>query len=86
MIRVKVIEEFTLNDYNKLQNIKRAKNDVAGRLFVNDEFECDNEMAEYLTGKNALNKKVVDIIEVKIDKKETVEKKETKKDTKKKKK
>ncbi len=76
MIKVKVIEEFTLKDFDKLENIKRANADEKGKLFVGDEFNCDENMAKYLTGNNLLGKTVVEIIEVKEEKKE---KKETKK-------
>lgn len=64
MIRVEVIEEFTLNDFKKLKNIVRKGKDVAGRLYVGDTFECDQDMMEYLTGKNKFNKVVVKVIEV----------------------
>lgn len=65
MIKCVVLEEFTLNDYDKLKNIKRSKIDTYGRLYVNDEFECDEAMAKYLTGGNDKGKVVVKIIEVK---------------------
>ena len=64
MIKVKVIEDFTLKDFNKLKNIVRAKQNVQGSLFKGDIFECDEVMAKYLTGDNALNKVVVEVIEV----------------------
>lgn len=64
MIKVKVIEDFTLKDFNKLKNIVRTKQNVEGSLFKDDIFECDEAMAKYLTGDNALNKVVVEVIEV----------------------
>lgn len=64
MIKCKVIEKFDLKDFDKLQNIKRKAADVKGTLFVGDEFECDEQMAKYLTGENVLKKTVVEIIEV----------------------
>jgi hypothetical protein len=65
MIKVKVIEDFTLKDFSKLKNIVRVKTDVEGRLFKGDTFECTEEMARYLTGENVLGKTVVEFIEVK---------------------
>lgn len=89
MIKCIVTEDFSLREYGKLTNITRKARNVEGKLFVGDTFECDNEMAEYLTGKNPLNKVVVDVIEVKEakvveEKEETTEVKEPKKTTKKK--
>jgi len=86
MIKCKVIKEFTLSKFSELKNIKRANLDTDGRLYVNDEFECDNEMAEYLTGKNDKGNVVVKVIEIipeKVIEKEEVEQ-EAKKPTKKK--
>lgn len=70
MIKCKVIEQFTLESFDKLKNIKRAKIEERGKLFVGDEFECDEEMVKYLTGGNAKNKVVVKVIEVLPEKKE----------------
>ena len=64
MIKVKVIEGFTLEKFNELKNIKRTGKDIKGFLNVGDEFECTKEMADYLSGNNPLNKKVIQIIEV----------------------
>lgn len=64
MVKVRVIEEFTLKDFQKLQNIERASRDEKGRLFANDKFECDEKMFDYLTGNNKLGKKVVEVIEI----------------------
>ena len=64
MIKVEVIERFTLNDFDKLKNIVRAKTDVKGTLFVGDTFECDEDMVKYLTGDNSQGKVVVRVIEV----------------------
>ena len=68
MIKCKVVEKFDLKDFDKLKNIKRKSADVKGTLYVDDEFECDEEMAKYLTGDNALNKVVVKVIEVEPEK------------------
>lgn len=60
-----VTEDFTLKDFAKLSNITRKARNIPGKLFVGDTFECDDSMADYLTGNNPLNKKVVDVIEIK---------------------
>ncbi len=64
MIKCEVIEKFNLKDFAKLKNIKRVGKDVEGKLFEGDTFECDEAMADYLTGNNVLKKAVVKIIEV----------------------
>lgn len=64
MIKCEVVEKFNLKDFAKLKNIKRVAKDVEGKLFVGDTFECDEAMADYLTGNNVLKKAVVKIIEV----------------------
>ena len=65
MIKCEVIEEFTFGEFLKLKNIKRssARNEI-GRLYVKDTFECDKEIAKYLSGNNHKGIKVVKIIEV----------------------
>lgn len=81
MVECKTIKEFTLEDFDKLKNIKRIDKEEEGRLFVGDTFECDDKMADYLTGNNNAKQIVVEIIreipEVKEKSKE--EKKEVKK-------
>ena len=64
MIKCRVIENFTLEDYDKLKNIKRNLKKANKKLYVGDTFECDKKMVEYLTGSNIYNKKVIKIIEV----------------------
>lgn len=64
MIKCEVIEKFNLKDFAKLKNVKRVAKDVEGKLFVGDIFECDEAMADYLTGNNVLKKAVVKVIEV----------------------
>ena len=79
MIKVRVIEDFTLGKFNELKNIKRAnfnkKED--GHLYVDDVFECSEEMAQYLMEKNAKNRAFVKIVEVVPEEQENVEKKTT---------
>lgn len=64
MIKVEVIENFTLKDFDKLKNIVRFDKDKKGTLFIKDTFECDEKMARYLTGDNIFKKVVVKIIEI----------------------
>lgn len=80
MIKVEVIEKFTLKDFNELKNIKRKSVEKEGTLYVGDTFECSEDMAKYLTGDNALKKAVVKVIEIAPQKieKEAVDIKEEK--------
>ena len=64
MVKVEVIQEFTLEKFNEIKNIVRKGQDEKGKLFVGDKFECTKDIAEYLTGKNAKNVTVVKVIEV----------------------
>lgn len=64
MVRVKATQDFTLGDFGKLKNIQRARYDEKGKLFKGDVFECDELMADYLTGGNSQKKVVVKVIEV----------------------
>ena len=70
MVTCEVIEEFTLKDFDKLTNIKRKNVDTIGRLYVGDVFDCEDEMATYLTGGNVKRKVVVKILEIVPVKKE----------------
>jgi len=82
MIKVKVIEEFTLKKFDELKNIVRAGKEEKGKLFVKDIFECDEKMAKYLTNEtqNPVNRAVVEVIEV-IPEEKAVKKTATKKTT-----
>ena len=64
-IKVQAITPFTLRDFHKITNIVRKNAEKEGMLFKDDIFECDEEMAKYLTGKNERGNVVVKIIEVK---------------------
>lgn len=64
MIKCEVIEDFRLGDFKKLKNIVRKGKSLEGYLYKGDTFECDEEMAEYLTGHNKLNKSFVKVIEL----------------------
>lgn len=76
MIKVRAIEDFTLQGFDKLKNIIRKGKEQEGKLFIGDIFECDEKMADYLTGNNPINRAVVKVIEV-IPEKENTEKKTT---------
>lgn len=65
MVKVEVIESFTLGKYDEIsKSLVRKGAEERGKLFVGDIFECNKEMAEYLTGKNRLNRPFVKIIEI----------------------
>ena len=64
MIKVEVIEPFTLGKFDELKNIARKSVDTPGQLNVGDIFECEEEMFNYLNGKNDKGKVVVKLIEV----------------------
>ena len=71
MVKCEVIEKFTLKEFDKLKNIERASNiGKYGELNPRDTFECDEKMADYLTGNNASNKVVVKVVEVMPEKKD----------------
>ena len=63
---MEAIKKFSLKDFNKIKIIKRKDNniynDIYGKLFPGDIFECSNKMAEYLTGDNENNNVVAKFI------------------------
>lgn len=64
MINCKVIENFTLEKFNELENVKKVEKRKDNEFGIGDTFECTEKMADYLTGNNALNKTVVKVIEI----------------------
>lgn len=70
MVKCETIKEFTLERFDELKNIQRVKKDEENilneqkRLIVRDVFECTEELADYLSGNNAINEVVVKVIEV----------------------
>lgn len=64
MIKCEVIENFTLEKHNELKNVKKIVDRKDNEFGARDTFECTKDMAEYLTGKNVLNKTVVKVIEI----------------------
>lgn len=71
MIKVEVIEDFTLGKFNELKNIQRKGVNTQGRLYKGDIFECDEVMASYLSGDNSMHKPFIKVIEIlpKVEKK-----------------
>ena len=67
MIKCEVIESFTLEKFNQLENVKKVEIRKDNEFGVGDTFECTEKMVDYLTGNNALNKTVVKVIEVKLE-------------------
>ena len=59
-----LIKPFTLGRFNEITNIVRKGVDIPGQLNIGDIFECSQELAEYLTGKNDRGMIVVKVIEV----------------------
>ncbi len=64
MIKARAIKNFTLKDFDKIKILERHGRNEHGWVNADDVLECDEAMADYLTGKNALNEVVVEIIEV----------------------
>lgn len=64
MIKCEVIENFTLEKFGQLKNVKKVMNRKNNEFGVRDTFECDKEMADYLLGNNVLKKTVVRVVEV----------------------
>lgn len=66
MVKVKVVREFTLGRFDELKNLVRNNPDrnEDGRLYEKDEFECNQIMADYLTGENKYKQEFVKILEV----------------------
>lgn len=81
MVKCETIKEFTLTRYDELENIVRKNKEENGRLFVGDVFECSEDIADYLTGKNPIKAVVVKVLEV-IKEAEITEKEEPKKELK----
>ena len=64
MIKLQAIQDFTLERFDELKNIQRVGKDIKGKLYENDKFECEEDLARYLLGENPIKKVVVKIIEV----------------------
>lgn len=65
MIKVEVTEDFTLARFDEIKkSLLRKGKEVQGKLFIGDTFECNEEMANYLSGSNKLKRSFVKVIEV----------------------
>ena len=64
MIKLEVIEPFTLGRFNELKNIQRKAGETGNLLNKGDMFECEQELADYLLGNNAYKRAYVRVIEV----------------------
>lgn len=65
MVKVKVIENFYLGRFHEIQNlIRNSGGNEPGFLYLDDVFECTEDLAEYLTKTNAKQRAFVEIIEV----------------------
>lgn len=87
MIKVEVIEEFTLDRFDEIKATLVRKNEERNEekhLYVDDTFECKRDLADYLMGENRFKRAFVKIIEVVPDevKKDDGEQKEKKAKTK----
>lgn len=69
MIKVEVLEDFTLKRFDELKNIQRKDKEEKGKLFTGDIFECEQELADYLTKNNSLGRAFVKVIKVIPEKK-----------------
>lgn len=71
MVRAEATAQFSLGKFNELKNIVRAnpQKNNKGELYKGDTFECKEDMAEYLGGKNHLNKSFIKILEIIPEKK-----------------
>ena len=64
MIKLEALENFSLERFKEVKNIKRASKDTFGMIIKGDVFECEKGLADYLLGANPLNRPVVKVIEV----------------------
>ena len=75
MVKVEVIEGFSLARFNEIQNLVRANRDNEGHLYIGDVFDCSDDLAEYLTKTNARGRAFVKVLEVIPEKVEVKEEK-----------
>lgn len=64
MIKVEATQQFTLEKFNEIKNLKRKSQEEEKTIFVGDVFECSQKMAEYLLGKNDKGVVVIKVIEI----------------------
>lgn len=68
MIKLKALENFSLERFEEIQNIERAGKEAKKWINKNDKFECNKDLADYLLGNNPLGRPVVKVIEVEPEK------------------
>lgn len=74
MVKCEVTRDFKLEKFDELKNIQRATSkNVYGELYKDDIFECDEKMADYLSGNNENRYVVIKVIEVKPETKKVEE-------------
>ena len=87
MIKVRAKESFTLARFNEIKNLKRAEAGGEGFIGVNDEFECEKDLAKYLLNdvgyENPVDRAVVEVIEIVPEKSQQEAKTEVKEEKKK---
>lgn len=72
MIKVKALEGFSFGRFAEIKNLIRANSeDKEGHISKDDIFECNEEIAKYLTNEieNPAKRELVEIIEVIPEKK-----------------
>lgn len=75
MVKCEAIDSFTLERFKELRNVVKKMEKPENRFDAGDIFECEDEMAKYLTGENSKNKVVARVLEVIPAKIETKEEK-----------
>lgn len=63
-IIVEALQNFTLKEFDKITIEKRKGMDTYGQINTGDTFFVDEEMLDYLSGNNKINKKVVKVVEI----------------------
>lgn len=81
MIKMIVLQNFTLGKFDELKNIVRVDKDKKGVLYKGDTFECEKELADYLLEPDARGNVLVQVIEVTPKKPTRRNTKNTKKET-----
>ena len=64
MVKLEATINFTLEKFDEIKIIERKSIDTKGRLYPGDIFECNQEMADYILGKNAKGIVAGKIIEI----------------------
>lgn len=78
MIKVKALEGFSFGRFAEIKNLIRANSeDKEGHISKDDIFECNEEIAKYLTNEieNPVKRELVEIIEVIPEKKTRIKSK-----------